>query len=81
MRKFNKSIEPYFIYICKCNVSKIVSMFLEIPWIELVYEPNISTLLMTWGEIFLEKFNLPIVSKCCCCPLKEKYLWSIYSII
>jgi hypothetical protein len=43
-----------------------MSMFLERPWIKLVYELNISTLLMIWGEIFLEKYNLPKVPKCCC---------------
>jgi hypothetical protein len=41
-----------------------MSIFLERPWIELVYEPNISTLLMIWGERFLERFNLPKVPKC-----------------
>lgn len=43
-----------------------MSIVLERPWIKLVYEPNISTLLMILGVRFLETFNLPKVPKCCC---------------
>jgi hypothetical protein len=64
MRKSNKSIEPYLNYMQMQCVKDHVNVFGK-TLDRISIWANISTILMIWGEIFLEKFNLPKVPKYC----------------